>query len=278
MAIRTTARIAATWMAWSCASCKATPAPPGAVLVEVPSGPAVVSPPSPPSPQLPAADEPKAGARCTMDTKELCITGAQALACHDGKWEEMTCRGPSGCSKNGGEDTCDQSVADDKEVCNLASDYVCTPDKKGMLECRKNRWTFVQRCAGDRRCTQEQKKIICDNSIANLGDDCREADDYACAAPDHKSALVCRGGKFVIASKCNGKDACRVVGDKSTGFKVTCDDSVATIGDVCDKDGHFACSADGKQIVRCVNKRFVGDDKCKRREKCAVRSAVVGCF
>ena len=98
----------------------------------------------------------------------------------------MTCRGPAGCAKSGGESSCDQTVAEDKDVCNLANDYVCTSDKKGMLECSKNRWTFVQACLGDRNCAMEAKKVTCDNSIANGGDACREEDDYACS-PDKKT-------------------------------------------------------------------------------------------
>ena len=87
--------------------------------------------------------KPKAGASCKIETKEVCVDAKQALVCHDGKWEEMTCRGPSGCAKTGSESSCDQTVAEDKDVCNLVNDFVCSGDKKGMLECTKNRWTFV---------------------------------------------------------------------------------------------------------------------------------------
>lgn len=221
--------------------------------------------------------KPKAGAGCKIETKEACIDDKKALACHEGKWEEMSCRGPAGCAKNGGEAACDQTVAEDKDVCNLANDYVCSGDKKGMLECARNRWSFVQSCLGDRGCTMESKKVTCDNSIANAGDACREEEDYACS-PDKKNALVCRGGKFGVASNCKGKNGCRVTGDKNAGFKVECDDSIANLGDPCDKDGHFACSPDEKQIVKCTGKKFVADDKCKKQEKCAVKGELVGCY
>ena len=221
--------------------------------------------------------KPKAGAGCKIETKEVCVDQKAALVCHDGKWEDMTCRGAAGCSKVGGEFSCDQTVAEDKDVCNLANDYVCSSDKKGMLECTKNHWTFVQSCLGERNCAMEAKKVTCDNSIANTGDACREEDDYACS-PDKKTALVCRSQKFVIASNCKGKNACRVTGDKNTGFKVECDDSIANPGDPCDKEGHYACAPDEKQIVKCVGKKFVGDDKCKKQEKCAVKGELVGCY
>lgn len=221
--------------------------------------------------------KPKAGASCKIETKEVCVGDKQALVCHDGKWEDMMCRGPAACAKNGSEGTCDQSVAEDKDVCNLVNDYVCSGDKKTMLECTKNHWGFVQSCLGDRGCVMESKKVTCDNSIANVGDACREEDDYACS-PDKKNALVCRGRKFTVASNCKGKSACRVTGDKAAGFKVECDDSIATPGDPCDKEGHFACAPDEKQIVKCVGKKFIGDDKCKKQEKCSVRGELVGCY
>jgi hypothetical protein len=99
-----------------------------------------------------ASCKPKAGGSCKIETKEMCVDEKHALACHDGKWEEMSCKGPDGCAKVSGEHACDQSVADDKDVCNLADDYVCTGDKKGMLQCTKNRWTLAQACLGDRAC------------------------------------------------------------------------------------------------------------------------------
>lgn len=223
------------------------------------------------------ACKPKAGGSCKDDAPETCIGDKSALACHDGKWEEMTCRGPQGCIKSGKENVCDQTVAEANDVCNLPNDFVCTGDKKGMLECKKNKWVFVQSCLGERNCVTEQKKVICDNSIANPADPCREEEDYACA-PDKKLALVCRGGKFVVASYCKGKNACKVTGDKGAGFKVECDDSIANVGDTCDKEGHFACAPDEKSIVKCVSKKFVADDKCRGREKCAVKGELVGCY
>lgn len=224
-----------------------------------------------------AGCKPKAGARCKIEATEVCLDAKLAVVCHEGKWEEMSCRGPNGCAKSGSESTCDQTVAEDKDVCNVVNDYVCSTDKKSMLECSKNRWSMVQSCLGERSCAMDQKKVTCDNSVANLGEVCREEEDYACSS-DKKNALVCKGGKFTIASNCKGKNLCRVTGDKAAGFKVECDDSTAAVGDTCDKEGHFACTADEKQIVKCVNKKFIGDDKCKPKEKCAVKGELVGCY
>jgi hypothetical protein len=223
------------------------------------------------------ACKPKVGASCKIETKEVCIDDKKALACHDGKWEEMSCHGPAGCSKSGGEHACDQSVAEDKEVCNLAGDYVCSSNKQGMLECAKGKWTFVQSCLGDRGCVMESKKVTCDNSVANAGDTCREEEDYACA-PDKKSALVCRQGKFAQASLCKGAKGCKVGGSKDTGFKVECDDSVAADGDSCEKEDHYSCTSDERAILRCKNKKFAVEERCKPKEKCQIRGGQVGCY
>jgi hypothetical protein len=69
-----------------------------------------------------------------------------------------------------------------------------------------------------------------------------------------------------------------VTGDKTTGFKVECDDSIANVGDPCEKEGHYSCAPDEHSIVKCSNKKFVQDDKCRSKEKCAVRGEQVGCY
>ncbi|MBX3231239.1 MAG: hypothetical protein KIT84_09880 [Labilithrix sp.] len=223
------------------------------------------------------ACKPKVGGSCKVETKETCVDDKKALACHDGKWEELACKGPDGCSKATGEHICDQSVAEDKDVCNLNDDHVCTGDKRGMLQCTKNHWTLVQSCLGDRACSMENKKVICDNSIAKEGDSCGEEEDYACSI-DKKTALACRKGVFVPASQCKGAKGCKVSGTKEAGFKVECDDSIAAQGDVCEKEDHYSCAVDEKAILRCKNKKFEIEDKCKSREKCAIRGGQVGCY
>ena len=63
--------------------------------------------------------KPKPGASCKIDFREYCTDEKHALACHDNKWEEISCKGPDGCQKKGNDFVCDQSIADDKELCNL---------------------------------------------------------------------------------------------------------------------------------------------------------------
>ena len=224
-----------------------------------------------------AGCKPKADGNCKIETKESCTSEKAALACHDGKWEEMPCRGSGGCSKAGKEDSCDQSVANDKDTCNLPSDVVCTEDKKGMLECKGNKWTAIQTCLGTRGCSMETKKVSCDNTVANPGEPCRDDNDYACS-PDAKTVVVCRSNKFTTGAMCRGKGGCKVMGEKGE-TKVECDDSIARVGDPCEKEGHYSCADDEKSIVRCKAKKYELDDTCKKRgEKCAVRGDLVGCY
>ena len=221
--------------------------------------------------------KPKPGGSCKIELREYCHEEKKGLACHDGKWEEILCKGPEGCAKKGSDFVCDQSVAEDKEACNLPDDFVCTADKKGMLKCDKHKWTFQHGCLGERGCAVEAKKVTCDNSLANPGDVCREREDYACSL-DKKAALVCRDDKFVQVSLCKGPKGCRVTGDKSAGFKVECDDSIALAGDACEKEEHFACSQDDRAILKCKQKKFEVEEKCRAKEKCQIRGGQVGCY
>lgn len=226
---------------------------------------------------LAGACKPSPGGSCKVDTKEVCIDDKRALACHDGTWEEMSCRGAAGCTKTGSESECDQSVADRNDVCNLEADFVCSADKKVMLQCTKNKWTVALTCQGDRGCVMEKKKVTCDNSLASVGEPCREDDDYACSL-DKKAALACKKGQFAQTNLCKGPRGCRVTGTKDQGFKVECDDSVASAGDACEREDHFSCAADERAILKCRSKRFDVEEKCRAKEKCQIRGGQVGCY
>lgn len=221
--------------------------------------------------------KPKSGAACKGESREVCIDQRQALACHNGIWEDMICRGPRGCLDTDKSDTCDQSIAEDRDTCNLEHDFVCSADKKRMLECRQGHWATVQSCLGDRGCSLDDKRVTCDNSIANADDVCRDEKDYACTA-DRTTALVCQGGKFVVVSRCKGKDGCRLTGNKASGFQIDCDDSVANAGDACERENNFACGSDQVTILKCVGKKFSAVEKCLPTQRCDVRGDTVGCY
>jgi hypothetical protein len=221
---------------------------------------------------LPRVDTP-----CRKEGQQACTGERTVLACTDLVWVEMKCRGPAGCKAKGDDDAdCDQAIADEGEACALAEDFTCSHDQKLMLRCERHFWRSAATCEGARGCVIAPKKITCDNTLASEGDLCREEGDYACSK-DGKTALGCRNGRFELASSCDGPKACAITGPVGAQ-KVQCDDSIADLGSPCDKEGHYACLRDRSRIIQCRAHVFVADDKCKKTERCAVKSETVGCY
>lgn len=222
---------------------------------------------------------PDAGAACVRepDKDVVCVDAKNARACQRGVWVALACAGALGCAPGPKGDVCDQSISDPGATCDLDDDYGCATTHKEMVRCAGERWVSVQRCGGSRGCSVEGKRITCDNSVARVNDTCREEDDFSCTE-DGAMALVCRQGKFITAGACRGPKKCRVSGAKETGFKVECDDSQARLGDVCSKEDHYSCAEDGRAILRCRGSAFVIDDRCKGKERCAIRSGQIGCY
>jgi hypothetical protein len=216
--------------------------------------------------------KPKEGKSCRNESRESCTDERNALVCHSGVWVPMECKGPLGCRKVGGEGDCDQTVAADGDVCNLADDVVCANDQKSMLECKGNKWTKTASCLGSNGCMLVGKTVKCDNSVAALGDACSHEEDYACS-PDKKLELVCKGGKFGISATCRGPKGCAVVGKQ-----VSCDDTKAMANDSCGKDQSYTCDLEGKSILVCKAGHYVLDEACKGKLNCRVLGTKVGCF
>ncbi len=92
------------------------------------------------------------------------------------------------------------------------------------------------------------------------------------AACDGKTAaLTCTGGKWE-KTECRGPKGCSV-----TGALVDCDHSLAQLDDLCDHEGNYACSVDGKSLLQCKSKKFVLDEACKGNAKCKVTGSQAGC-
>lgn len=74
--------------------------------------------------------------------------------------------------------------------------------------------------------------------------------------------------------RCRGQGGCR-----AEGGKVACDQTVARLGDPCDKtlNGHMACSEDDKALVTCKDEHFVPAEKCKAGTRCAVSGQATRC-
>lgn len=218
------------------------------------------------------ACKPKEGGSCRREGRESCVDAKSALVCHGGAWEPMTCRGPAGCRKVGSEAECDQTVAEDADVCNLEGDVVCAGDHKAMLECKQNHWARTASCLGQNGCTLVGKTVKCDNTVASMGDACTHNDDYACS-PDKKVELVCKDGKFTVSATCRGPKGCQVVAKQ-----ISCDDTRAVLNDACGKDQSYTCDMEGKSILVCRSGHYVLDETCKGKLNCRVLGTKVGCF
>lgn len=221
---------------------------------------------------LAAGCKPKEGKSCRNEGRESCVDAKNALVCHSGLWEPMLCRGTLGCRKVGSEAECDQSAAEDGDVCNLADDVVCGADKKSMLECKQNKWARTASCLGQNGCLLVGKTVKCDNTIAMLGDACTHTDDYACS-PDKKVELVCKDAKFTVSATCRGPKGCNVVAKQ-----ISCDDTRAVLNDACGKDQSYTCDMEGKSILVCRAGHYVVDEPCKGKLNCRVLNTKVGCF
>jgi hypothetical protein len=56
---------------------------------------------------------------------------------------------------------------------------------------------------------------------------------------------------------------------------VKCDNTVASAGDACVRDGDAACSIDTKAVLECKGGKFVQTEKCPGR--CKVEGLLVKC-
>ena len=87
----------------------------------------------------------------------------------------------------------------------------------------------------------------CDDTTAARDDACARNPPfvYACST-DSTEALVCREGRFALWRACRGPDGCKV-----DGRDVHCDTSLGDPGDPCAQQGSYACSTNGKAMLRC---------------------------
>jgi hypothetical protein len=126
-------------------------------------------------------------------------------------------------------------------------------------------------CSGPDGCVQSGKQVDCDNTIANKGDGCSEAEDLACTA-DKKGELRCRGGHFVVASTCRGPSGCFF-----TGNKLHCDTDLADTSDPCEEKDDLACSLDKKALYKCDGQQYQLDSTCRGPKGCVIEGNNVNC-
>ncbi len=222
----------------------------------------------------------KAGSACKVDHLEMCQDKSSALSCNDGRWELIQCKGSQGCTAiSAQQGYCDQSSSVENEPCNMDTDHACTPDKLSMLQCKAHKWQKVGTCKGPKHCelASEKKQVTCDMSLADTNDACdidnkAGSENYACTT-DRGGMLKCTSGKFSLVSTCNGPKSCRLEANK-----VSCDDSLAKVGDPCDHPtDSYACSADKSEILKCAGHVFKKYETCLGKKKCDVSGTMVAC-
>jgi hypothetical protein len=197
-------------------------------------------------------DECKAG-------ETICVGKGMALSCHDGRFTEVACLGPLGCTKYEERGNCDDSIAKDGDACIGASadEFACTPDKRRALLCKNGKFERYLDCRGKSGCALEGTRVSCDASIAMADDPCKKEGASACSE-DQKAQLVCREGKFVRQRHCRGPGGCTLVEEIPA-----CDDTIGLAYDECSVPGYIVCAVDGKTELICQDGRFAKGRACK---------------
>lgn len=150
------------------------------------------------------------------------------------------------------------------------AESICA-DKTTALACRAGTFTAVA-CAGPLACSKFEDHANCDTSVAVAGDPCMgEDDEYACS-PDRKHAVVCKSGRFEPWLECRGAGGCSML-----GRTVSCDTSIATVGDPCKAQGAVACSVDQKQMVICRDGKFDVYRQCRGQFGCFLKGDTPSC-
>lgn len=144
---------------------------------------------------------------CTPD-------GTRALACAAGRFALWrACRGPEGCLVGDVRNIrCDTSLGQESDPCGQSGTYACSEDHKTMLVCDAGALSAATSCSGPAGCAVEREthKVSCDDSVAAEGEPCDEARRITCSM-DHKSELVCSGGRYAKKRDCRRTD-CRLDG------------------------------------------------------------------
>lgn len=209
--------------------------------------------------------KPEPGSSCDP-LEARCLDAKRALICDDGKFVETPCKGKAGCSTVQETTTCDISGNQPGDVCSKSNEgvAVCAGDD-AMLACHARKYERVP-CRGPRGCDLVGAQANCDQSVAEVGEACKKESAKACSA-DKTQVLSCKGGRMTVEYVCRGEGQCN-----SVGGKLACDQTIARLGDTCDKSlsGHIACTEDKKSLITCQNERFVPSEKCKTRTLCAV--------
>jgi hypothetical protein len=149
----------------------------------------------------------------TMNENHACSTDhTKGLVCKDGKYTTwLNCRGPTHCVVKPVLNSieCDDSYAENGDVCEKSGQLRCSVDRKMALRCRSGKYENDNSCRGQKECRYNNNSLHCDDSVALEGDPCDTQDEVACSI-DGKIELSCKANKYVKKQDCKRKDGCVV--------------------------------------------------------------------
>jgi hypothetical protein len=127
-------------------------------------------------------------------------------------------------------------------------------DKKGHLVC-VNKAYVLETCLGKDGCNDEGKSVVCDNTIAGVGDGCGHEGARACSA-DGTKELRCRSAKFEVEWSCKG--GCTLDANNSNTPKCA---PTGEVGDACPPN-LIVCDGAAKTELNCQNGKLAVSRTC----------------
>ena len=206
---------------------------------------------------LPACGK-SVGSSCKAG-ESACLNPKSALSCVGGKFIEVACKGPLGCTRYQEHANCDVSIAAEGDNCLGLNDeeYACSTDKKRALICRNGKMERHLECRGKSGCALLGQQVSCDTSVAEKNDPCKVQGASACTA-SQKELLVCKDGKFVHYRHCRGQAGCYTRDEAPA-----CDETMSLEGDECGLPGFVVCSVDAQSELICQNGVFMKARTCR---------------
>lgn len=102
---------------------------------------------------------PTAGDKC-KGLVFTCDSDTVALECRDDVWRAVPCRGTDGCKAQDGKVSCDVSKNQAGDACaqSQEGEAICTPDGRGVLECRQGLLVLTRSCSS---CSRTSTQLVC---------------------------------------------------------------------------------------------------------------------
>jgi len=208
---------------------------------------------------------PKIGDTCKVD---VCGDKKTLLACKNERLLPVQCDGPKGCAMEGNTAHCDFSGNKPGTPCDdrFLGKRMCK-DAKSVIGCTAGKYA-VTSCGGPSGCTANSDADMfvkdCDTTVGKAGGDCDRAFTTKPACDETgKQTLECgKDNKWAALHFCRGPKGC-----VSSKGEITCDHSLANVGDPCMPPVQEICSPDGAAAMLCdgskmFEKLCIGPKKC----------------